>query len=181
MIATVKICKLAGESVWQCRAYNAAGHRMPNADCEESSRRCAEDTAAAMVRPYFDQLADAAAAAIETLPILSRKYAAAVRDELRHRAQTTCDSADGSAETAETVRSLLAGAFIDILAMSIDFGGHYPPGCHTAENGGREWRAIFAEATRQVAGAYAAEYAEHCRAMAAIDAENLAGGLTAAR
>jgi len=64
MIATVKICKLAGESVWQCRAYNAAGHRMPDADCEESSRRCAEDTAAAMVRPYFDQLADDAAAPI---------------------------------------------------------------------------------------------------------------------
>lgn len=179
LVAMVKVCKLAGESVWQCRAYGADGRRMPDADCEETSKAAAEDTAAAMVAPYAEQLAADAAAIVRTLPVASRKYAAAFRTELETLCNIAADSYDGS-ETL-TARQLVAGAIIDVLALGQDAGGHYPPGLPlTAENGGREWRAIFAEATRQVAGGFSAEYAEHCRRMAEIDAQFLSDGLPAA-
>lgn len=117
-----------------------------------------------------------ASAIIASLPILSRKYAEAIRAELRHTVRTAIESAEAEGEAIDG-RTAVASALLDIVAMSPDCGGHYPPTVRrTADNGGLEWRAIYAEATRQLAGEFAAEAAEYRRAMAAIDAQFLTTG-----
>ena len=146
LVASVRIVKLAGETVWQCKAYGADGRRMPAADCEETSRPDAEHTAAAMVRPYAEQTADDARRIVAALPV-SGKYADDFKSELRHYIDVSADSFDGS-ETL-TARQFVAYALLVMLAMGDDFGGAYgrgnPP---TAENGGLACRANYKAAAR---------------------------------
>jgi hypothetical protein len=53
LVARVTIRKMPFENVWICRAYDNAGRRMPDCDCEESSKQSAEQTATAMVMPFM--------------------------------------------------------------------------------------------------------------------------------
>ncbi len=52
LVAFTRIARRRVAGEYRIFAYNAAGERMPEADCFETTRQAALETAAAMVAPY---------------------------------------------------------------------------------------------------------------------------------